>query len=142
MSPDASVLYIEDEDDDVFFMRNAFNRLGIEDRFHAVVDGERAICYLMGREPFADRKKHPLPAVVLLDLSLPMRSGFEVLEWLRRQPQFEAIPVLVFSASLRMDDRRRAKELGATEYLLKPSSGAQFLDMARRLKNTWLCSVR
>ena len=133
MNTQARVLYIEDEEDDVFFMRNAFRRLGIESRFHVVADGERAIAYFNGRGPYADREQHPLPALVLLDLTLPRCSGFEVLEWLRRQPEFQGIPVVVFSASLRVDDRRRAEELGASEYLPKPTSGVQFLELVRRL---------
>jgi CheY-like chemotaxis protein len=138
MNSPARVLYVEDEEDDVFFMRNAFKRLGYDDRFHAVEDGDRAISYLSGREAYADRTNHPLPTVVVLDLNLPIRSGFEVLEWLRSQPEFQALPVVVFSSSGRLEDRQRAERLGATEYLLKPASGAQFLVMARQLTETWL----
>ncbi|CAM2964261.1 response regulator [Rariglobus hedericola] len=134
----ARVLYVEDEQGDVFFMRNAFKKLGAHDRFHAVEDGERAISYLSGREPYADRERHPLPTFVLLDLNLPIRSGFEVLEWLRGQPEFKTLPVVIFSSSGRLEDRERAEKLGATEYLLKPTSGSQFLDMAKQLTNTWL----
>lgn len=138
MKSQIRVLYIEDEEDDVFFMHNAFKRLGMEDCFHAVSDGEGAISYLTGREPYMDRERNPLPVLVLLDLSLPMRSGFEFLEWLRGQPQFHSIPVVVFSSSLRTNDRGRAEKLGASEYLLKPTSGAQFLEMVGRLKRRWL----
>ncbi len=130
------VLYVEDEEDDVFFMRKAFKQLGIEDRFHAVEDGDRAIAYLAGHGPYANREHHPLPSVVVLDLNLPIRSGFEVLEWLRAQPQFSFLPVVIFSSSGRLEDRRRAEQLGATKYLLKPTSGAQFFDIARRLTKT------
>ena len=138
MKTDSRVLYVEDEEDDVFFMRNAFKRIGVEDRFHAVEDGERAINYLSGQEPYANREDHPLPTFVLLDLNLPVRSGFEVLEWLRSQPQFEKLPVVIFSSSGRLEDRQRAEKLGATDYLLKPTSGSQFLEMARQLNETWL----
>lgn len=138
MSILSRVLYVEDEEDDVFFMRNAFSKLGVQDRFYAVQDGGRAILYLAGQEPYTDRERHPLPSFVLLDLNLPVRSGFEVLEWLRSQPQFKSLPVVIFSSSGRLEDRQRAEQLGATEYLLKPTSGSQFLDMARQLAETWL----
>lgn len=138
MSTIPRVLYVEDEEDDVFFMRNAFKRLGYDDRFHAVGDGDRAISYLAGRDHYSDRANHPLPSVVVLDLNLPIRSGFEVLEWLRGQPEFKALPVVIFSSSGRVEDRRRAEELGATEYQLKPASGAQFLNTARQLVESWL----
>ena len=132
------VLYIEDEEDDVFFMHDAFKRLGIERHLHAVTDWDGAVSYLTGRDPYRNRRDHPLPAVVLLDLSLPMRSGFEVLAWMRGHPQLRVIPVVVFSSSVRQDDRRRAHALGASDYLPKPTSCSHFLDMARRLKKTWL----
>ena len=135
------VLYVEDEEDDVFFMRNAFRKLGVQDRFHAVQDGALAISYLAGQAPYADRAQHPLPTFVLLDLNLPIRSGFEVLEWLRSQPQFKSLPVVIFSSSGRLEDRQRAEQLGATEYLLKPTSGSQFLEMARQLTETWMAKV-
>jgi len=138
----ARVLYVEDEEDDVFFMRNAFRKLGVHERFHAVGDGARAISYFAGQEPYADRAQHPLPTFVLLDLNLPIRSGFEVLEWLRGQPEFKALPVVIFSSSGRLEDRQRAEQLGATEYLLKPTSGSQFFETARQLTETWLGAVR
>lgn len=138
MNTKPRVLYVEDEADDVFFMRNAFKRLGYDDHFHAVTDGDRAISYLAGHENYADRDHHPLPSVVVLDLNLPIRSGFEVLEWLREQPQFKALPVIVFSSSGRVEDRKRAEALGATDYQLKPTSGAQFLQTARQLVESWL----
>ncbi|HEY9249660.1 MAG TPA: response regulator [Rariglobus sp.] len=138
MKTQPRVLYVEDEADDVFFMRNAFKKLGVGDRFHAVEDGGQAISYLAGQAPYADREQHPLPTFVLLDLNLPIRSGFEVLEWLREQPQFAKLPVVIFSSSGRLEDRQRAEQLGATEYLLKPTSGSQFLEMARQLAHTWL----
>ena len=127
------ILYVEDEADDVFFMRAAFKKLGDTDSLHVVVDGEKAIAYLSGKPPFEDRSTHPLPTVVLLDLNLPMYSGFEVLSWLRAQPHLKKLPVYVFSSSGRPEDRARAGALGANGYWQKPSSGTGFLEIAQRL---------
>jgi CheY-like chemotaxis protein len=131
------MLYVEDEEDDVFFMRTALKRLGLADRFHAVGDGEQAIDYLAGKGPFADRERAPLPSLLVLDLNLPIRSGFEVLEWLRNQPEFATLTVVIFSSSGRPEDRRRAQQLGATEYLLKPTSGVEFFEIASQLTRAW-----
>lgn len=133
-----TVLYVEDEADDVFFMRAAFEREGLAIDFQAAPDGARAIAYLAGEDAFADRTKHPLPSFMLLDLNLPLRSGFEVLAWLRQRTEFTALPVVIFSSSGRAEDRSRAKELGATDYLLKPSSGMQFGGVVRTLQQRWL----
>lgn len=139
MSASPRVLYVEDEEDDVFFMRNAFKRLGFDEGgFFSVEDGDRAITYLSHLAAAPDRGSHPLPTVVVLDLNLPIRSGFEVLEWLRSQPELKELPVVIFSSSGRLEDRRRAEQLGATDYQLKPASGAQFLATARQLAESWL----
>lgn len=138
MSASPTVLYVEDEADDVLFMQAAFRRVGLAVPLRAVMDGQQAISYLAGEAPFDDRAAHPLPAVVLLDLNLPVQSGFEVLRWIRLQPHFERLPVIVFSSSGRPEDRRRAAELGASDYALKPASGMQFGDVVRVVRDVWL----
>jgi CheY-like chemotaxis protein len=135
-----TVLYVEDEADDVFFMRSAFEREGVRVDFQAAHDGVRAIAYLAGEHPYDDRVRHPVPSFVLLDLNLPLRSGFEVLSWLRQRQEFIALPVVVFSSSGRVEDRARAQQLGATDYLLKPSSGMQFGGVVRTLRDRWLAT--
>jgi CheY-like chemotaxis protein len=129
-----AVLYVEDEPDDVFFMSLAFRRESVQAEFKTVEDGRRAIAYLAGEEAYADRETFPLPRLVLLDLNLPVPSGFEVLQWIRQQEQFRELPVIVFSSSGRPEDRERACRNGATDYFLKPSSGLQFADTVRKLQ--------
>ncbi len=140
MMPPPRVLYVEDEDDDVFFMRDAFRRLQIAAHLDAVPDGEQAIAYFEGRAPYADRVRFPLPGCVLLDVNLPIRSGFEVLAWLRAHPSFRDLPVIIFSSSGRLEDRQRAAQLGATDYLLKPTSGREFTQAVKRISENWLGS--
>ena len=132
------VLYVEDEPDDVWFMQAAFRRSGLNVPLATVSDGQQAITYLAGQPPFDDRARHPLPQLVLLDLNLPLHSGFDVLRWIRNQPALEKIAVVVFSSSGRLEDRRRAAELGATHYTQKPASGAQFEEIVNELKNRFL----
>jgi CheY-like chemotaxis protein len=132
---------VEDEADDVFFMRQAFKRAGLGGQVQAVDDGMKAIAYLTGRTPYDDRNHAPLPALVLLDLNLPGYSGFEVLQWLRQQPEFRDLTVVTFSSSGRDEDRERARQLGATDYLLKPSSGLQFVEIVKTLKDRWLAEA-
>lgn len=132
------LLYVEDEPDDVFFLRAAFRRVGLPPDFPVVEDGEKAIAYFAGEPPYEDRERHPLPSLVLLDLNLPLRSGFEVLEWLRSRPEGRTLDVIIFSSSGRPEDRSRAAELGASGYLLKPASGLDFAAIASELKQAWL----
>ena len=101
-------------------------------------DGRAAIEYLSGAGKYGDREIYPLPGVVLLDLNLPLVSGFEVLEWMRNHPDFARTPVVVFSSSTREDDRVRARELGANEFVAKPSSGLDFGQVVDQLREKWL----
>ncbi|MBI5687623.1 MAG: response regulator [Verrucomicrobia bacterium] len=115
-----TVLYVEDSATDVFFMRHAFRMLGHLVCLQVVGNGEDAMGYLAGTNAFADRQQYPLPSLVLLDLKLPGKQGLEVLEWIRLQPQFQTLPVVVFSSSDLQCDRNQAQRLGVTEYIVKP----------------------
>jgi len=138
---DAIVLYVEDEEDDALFMQMAFKRVGAEGTLRIVKDGRKAIAYLKGEESYADRAVHPLPALILLDLNLPLLSGFEVLTWIREQPRFQQTPVVIFSSSGRPEDRSKAEFQGANHYALKPMSMFQFVDLAHELRKRWLLKV-
>ncbi|MBF8290870.1 MAG: diguanylate cyclase/phosphodiesterase & domain with sensor(s), partial [Chloroflexi bacterium] len=83
---------------------------------------DETIAYLEGTDRFADRAQHPLPGVLILDLRMPGRSGFEVLEWLRAQPKLRRLPVVVTTAPTDTQNIARARELGADSYLLKPTA--------------------
>jgi CheY-like chemotaxis protein len=133
----AIALYVEDEEDDVHFMRRAFRRAGQEERLRVVKDGKEAIDYLSGRGVFGNRLDYPLPSLVLLDLNLPMVSGFQVLEWIREQPEFQQLPVVIFSSSSWPEDRHKASELGANDYLEKPDSGLEFGAVLETLNRKW-----
>jgi CheY-like chemotaxis protein len=75
---------------------------------------------------------------VLLDLNLPQVSGFGVLQWIRNNPDYARLPVVVFSSSTREDDRARTQQLGANEFVPKPSSGLEFGEVVDGLSRKWL----
>src|SRR5262249_55131522 len=133
-----TVLYVEDEESDLLFMQMAFEKAGLGETFRAVGNGREALAYLSGSGAYADRQRYPLPALLLLDLNLPLISGFEVLKWLRSRPEFQALPVVVFSSSLHEADKLQARELGANDYVEKPKSGLQFGEVVERLRQGWL----
>jgi CheY-like chemotaxis protein len=136
--PTPLVLYVEDEENDLFFMQRAFQQVGLSHAVRTLTDGQAAMDYLAGKAPYADRNEHPLPRVVLLDLNLPTVHGFEVLHWMRQQPQLQSIPVVVFSSSGRQEDRTTAVDLGATDFVQKPSSGLDFIQVAQQLRERWM----
>lgn len=120
------ILLVEDNEDDIFFMQRAFEEAGLNNPLHVVMDGREAINYLDGRDAFADRAAHPFPNFVFLDLKLPFVDGFGVLTWLRQEKR-SALPVAILSSSPEEVDMRRARELGASCYLLKPPNVSMLL---------------
>jgi CheY-like chemotaxis protein len=119
MKPAPAVLLAEDNEDDLFLSRRMLAKAGLE-TVHHVADGRQALDYLAGRGPYADRARHPLPDIVLLDLKMPGHTGHEVLEWLRRQPDLQAVRVYVLTSSDEPSDRRRVQKAGAQGYIVKP----------------------
>ena len=132
------ILLVEDNPDDVALIRRAFRRAGLGASIRLVADGELAVAYLAGEAPYAEPGEHPLPAVILLDLMLPRRSGFEVLEWLRAQPGLRRIPVVVLTSSEQAVDLDRAYDLGANSYLVKPVMVDALTALVRNVDQYWL----
>src|SRR5437868_12776557 len=116
------ILHVEYRDEDVFLLNHAFKRAEIGNPVQVVIDGQEAIDYLAGNGKFADRAQFPVPCLVLLDLQLPAKTGLEVLEWIRQQSALRSLIVIILSSSIYEGDVRRAYELGANAFLVKPSS--------------------
>jgi CheY-like chemotaxis protein len=114
------ILLVEDDRNDVFFVRRAFQKAAVSTVLHVASDGQEAMDYIAGHGRFADRNQFPRPSLVLLDLKMPHVDGFELLEWLQSQPGFNHLPRIVLTSSPIDRDRQRAEELGATRYLVKP----------------------
>ena len=133
-----TILLVEDNEDDAFFMSQALKDAGITNPLKHVEDGQAAIDYLSGTGKFSDREKNPLPMVVFLDLKMPMKSGHDVLAWIRAQPQFEKLVVIVLTSSNEERDLKRAYELGANSYVVKPPTAKQLLELAEAFKLWWL----
>ncbi len=131
------VLLAEDNEDDVFLMRQAVRKAGVALDLHAVPDGEEALAYLRGAGDYANRALHPLPDALLLDLNMPRLNGFEVLEILRRDPAWNSLPIYVLSASNLPADMRRTQELHANAYIVKPIRVDELATFAAAL-HLWL----
>ena len=138
MSGSGHILVAEDDPTDAYFFQRAFNRAGIPVMLHFVRDGQEVIEYLQGEGQFADRLGHPLPQLMLLDLKMPRVDGFEVLEWVRKQPGFNGLQLVIFSASGEPKDINRAYGLGADWYLVKPHSMEELTALVGRFKKFWL----
>lgn len=102
-----------------------------------VQDGALAIAYLKGDAPFSQRKKFPLPSIVMLDIHLPHKNGFDVLEWLRAQPQFKSLFVAMVTVTGKIDDIARAYRLGANSFITKPCLPEDIRKLAQGFPSHW-----
>jgi CheY-like chemotaxis protein len=130
-----TILLVEDNEDDVFIMQTAWGKAAVPNPLQVVTDGDEAVSYLGGEDQYADRQKYPLPVVIFLDLNMPRKNGFEVLQWLRREPALKRIVVAILSASSRGEDVARAFDCGANAYLVKPSKVEALIQMLQ----AWHC---
>jgi CheY-like chemotaxis protein len=138
MDQSGHILVAEDDLTDAYFFQRAFKRAGLPVVLHLVRDGQEVIDYLQGTGPFADRAAHPLPQLLLLDLKMPRLDGFDVLEWVRQQPDLSSVQVVIFSSSDEAKDINKAYGLGANWYLVKPHSMEELTALVGRFKKFWL----
>lgn len=133
-----TILIVEDNATDVMLIRRAFAKANIVNPVQVVSDGDRAVAYLAGSHGYDDRAQYPLPALLLLDLKLPRRSGLEVLEWLRAQDDLRRLPVVMLTSSRQSQDVNRAYDLGANSYLVKPVEFDDLQEMLGTLNTYWI----
>jgi CheY-like chemotaxis protein len=133
----ATILIAEDNQDDAFFLERAFSRVGPKARLQFVRDGQEAIEYLQGSEPFDDRATYPFPELLVLDLRMPRLTGFEVIEWVRANPLCRELPIVVLTGSDAPRDLKSAYALGANACLPKPDD-ANLIPIVERLEREWL----
>lgn len=118
-----TILLVDDSENDLMLMRMAFKKAAFNYPLQEVHHGQEAIDYLKGEGVYTERDKFPLPAVMLLDLNMPMKDGFAVLDWVRTQPALKRMSIIILTASMHMKDVERAFDLGAHSFLVKPATG-------------------
>lgn len=134
----ATILLVEDDPNDVLLMERAFEKARLANPLQVVRDGEEAIDYLSGRGEYSDRDRYPIPLLLLLDLKMPKKSGFEVLDWIRDQPELRELSVVVLTSSKEAPDVAKSYRLGANSYLVKPAQLNDLVQMMLRLHGYWL----
>ena len=135
---DCVILLADDDPNDVLLVQRAFQKLNLANPLQVVRDGEEAVDFLSGHLQYADRERFPLPVLLLLDLKMPRKSGFEVLQWLRQQSRLKRLPVVVLTSSNQHPDINEAFDLGANSYLVKPGGFDTLLELVKSLEMYWL----
>jgi CheY-like chemotaxis protein len=127
-----SILVVDDNQDDVFLLKHSLRTAGFINPIHTLDTGLDAMHYLQGTGPYQDRSKYPYPAFLLLDLHLPLQTGFDVLEWLKKNPQ-PNLKVVICTGTASPEEIEKAYKLGAERVLEKTSNFSDFIKMLTNL---------
>ena len=134
-----TILVVDDDDTDVFFVQSGLQRAGLSDDLVVARDGQEAIDYLTrSTDSPVPAAAPPIPSLLLLDLKMPRVDGFDVLAWIGTHPELEALPVVVLSNSQEPNDVARARNLGADDYRQKPSNLTSYAELMQEMHARWL----
>jgi CheY-like chemotaxis protein len=137
MNDEPVILLAEDREDDIILIQRAFKKSGFDIPLKIVRDGDEAIRYFSGSGEYTDRNLHPLPSLFLLDLKMPLKDGFEVLRWIKQEPELKDIPVIVLTLSNRIRDVNQAYALGAYSFLIKSTDFEDAAAFSQSLAYFW-----
>ena len=136
------ILLVEDSEDEALSLKRTLRKAGITMPVKIAQDGATALSYLQGDPAFSDRKRFPLPSIIILDLYLPDKDGFEILKWLRSQPHFSQTFVVALPAAGKVDDIARAYRLGANSFLTAPCRPEDIRNLAQGFPSHWVISPK
>lgn len=134
---DVFILIAEDDADDRFLLKAAFQENGFTDRLHFVDNGVELMDFLRTIEA-DDASSARFPRFILLDLNMPKKDGREVLREIKQHPLWKRIPVVIFSTTNNEQEMRRCYELGANSYVTKPNSFEHLLKIVANLRGYWM----
>jgi CheY-like chemotaxis protein len=131
IAPLLRIFLVEDNPADVYLIEQALREHGVAFNLEVAADGKQALAFLQGGAHVSEASR---PALILLDLNLPMHDGTEVLRAVRQAPLLSSVPVVVLTSSDSPRDRQLAMQSGATCYFKKPSSLQEFMAIGATLK--------
>jgi two-component system response regulator len=136
--PEKIILLVEDNPDDEALTRRAFRKNNILNQVVVARTGAEALDFLYGTGVYAGRDLSVRPAVILLDLNLPLVSGLDVLRRIRADARTQLLPVVILTSSREEQDLVEGYRLGANSYVRKPVDFGEFLEATRQLGLYWL----
>jgi two-component system, response regulator len=133
----APILIVEDEEDHArLITRSLIDSGNIANELIHLKNGEEAMNYLKKEEEYKDDENIP-PSLILLDVKMPMKNGFEVLEELKKDQNLKKIPVVMLTTTSTSEDINKAMSLGANDYIVKPVKFADFTSKVQKLGYYW-----
>jgi CheY-like chemotaxis protein len=136
MSPH-TILHLDDDENDVLFLKHAFRQAQVQHVLHSVRDGQEAVEFLDAAARQAGIGASTLPLMSILDLKTPRKSGYEVLCWIRSHPVLRPLVVIMLTASANQRDIEKAYASGANAFMVKPAGLDRLTEMVRALDEFW-----
>ena len=127
----------EDREDDIILVKEGFARADIRNPLHVVRDGDEALAYLLGEGEFANRDRFPFPDLLLLDLQMPRRDGFELLQTIKSHPELKLLRTIVLTSSCEISDINKAYRLGANSFMVKPNDFQDYAALSHTMAKFW-----
>ena len=138
----STILIVDDDANDLVLIEESFRAIGVTDPIHTVNGGREAIAYMMGEGKYSDRGIYAYPTFITIDLKMPGKDGFAVLEHLKKNPAWAIIPTVILTSSRDLDDIKKAYMLGASSYHVKPTAPADLRRQLKVLHDYWMtCEV-
>ncbi len=134
ISQPVAILLVDDNEDDIVIIREAFVESTSLTIIDTVSDGEEALAYLHQEGPY---KGKPLPTLLLLDINMPKKNGFEVMQAIKADPELRAIPIIMLTMSEREEDITRSYAGGACSYIRKPVAFDDFHMVVELFEQYW-----
>jgi CheY-like chemotaxis protein len=129
------ILIAEDDADDRFLLRTAFEEKGYNDKLEFVENGMELLAYLDSCQESINNR---YPKFILLDLNMPKKDGREVLKELKQHKLYKKIPIVIFTTTRNENEIRRCYEMGANTYVVKPASFNDLLNTIEQIRGYWL----
>jgi CheY-like chemotaxis protein len=130
------ILLVEDNEDDVIIIKRVFKKIRLVNNLHIVRDGQEALDFIF-RQGKYEEQDVPVPGLVLLDISMPIKDGFQVLKEIKANPNTRRIPVVMLTTSMRDEDIVKSYEYGACSFITKPVDFNEFVKAIERFDIYW-----
>ena len=128
------ILLVEDNEDDLVIIQEVFADMKLASIVNTVRDGEEALAYLQRKGKYRVAR---MPDIVLLDINMPKKNGFEVLEEMKKDPRLQSLPVIMLTTSHREEDIVRSYSKGACSYIHKLVDLDQFKQLIKQFEHYW-----